>query len=506
MEITSVSFLIFVGISLLIYWKLPTKYQWVLLLLDSLLFYFINVNAFTFIYLISAVLVAWLASGYFEKTEDAGKRKLVLVLSLIAVLGILAVLKYTNLLLNTVSFFKEIFKKEPVAAVRWLAPLGISFYTLMLVSYILDTYWGVTKREKNPLKLLLFTSYFPLMISGPISTYDDLGQKLFTEHRFDYDRVTAGIRRIGWGIAKKVVVADRLAFVTDYMFGNPDTFTGIWVWAACAVYVVELYFDFSGCMDIVIGASACFGIELIENFKAPFLSKTTQELWQRWHISLGEWLKKYIMYPLLKSDGLVKLTDKCRKKYGKKGKKYASFVAMLVLWSAMGLWHGNSWKFIIGEGLWFWLVIVLEQLTADAGKKFWTKLKVSPESLFLKIFRIVRTFALFCFGMLFFRADSLFASFKMIRNMFVHSSFIETLKNLYRGVWSQVGEIKGALVVAVFVVLSLMCDIKTYRDESMNERVKEKPLLVRWSLYILLVLTIVFLGIFGKSSFIYFGF
>ena len=227
MVITSVKFLIFVAISLIVYFKLPTRFQWVLLLADSLFFYFINTKAATFLYLIVAVLVTYGAALSFEKTKSGTKKKLVLIFAILVNAGILAVLKYTNLLVGTVNFFT---KEETLKTVHWIAPLAISFYTLQLLSYLCDCYWGSLKPEKNPLKLLLFTMYFPLMVSGPISRYRDLGKKLFEEHRFDYDRVTAGLRRFAWGMAKKVVVADRLSIPIDHMFHNPDVYKGAWVW------------------------------------------------------------------------------------------------------------------------------------------------------------------------------------------------------------------------------------------------------------------------------------
>ncbi len=510
MEITSVYFLLFVGISLLIYWKLPAKYQWILLLADSLIFYVVSThNIDTLAYLVVAVLLVYAATGCFQKydgEEHKVLRKTVLIITMVFVAGTLVLLKYTNLFINTANFFRGLMNKEAFATVNWLAPLGISFYTLTLLSYLLDSYWKVAEYEKNPLKLLLYTSYFPLMISGPICIHREYAPELFSEHRFDYDRVTKAARRIAWGIVKKAVVADRLSVISDYMFSQPDIFTGIWVFFATFVYVIVLYFDFSGCMDIVLGVSSAFGITVSENFKAPFLSKTMQEFWQRWHITLGVWLKNYIMNPILMSKGFVNLSASFKKKFGKKAKKYPTYLAMLVLWFMMGLWHGNSWKYILGEGFWFWLVIVLEQILEPSCKKLKSSLHIKDENIFFKLFKIARTFVLYSFGMLFFRADSLASAFYMISRIPVHSGFVETLRTLYRGCFAECGGIKGFLAMALVFLITLRMDIWIYNNVSWDDKFKKLPNMVRWISYFAVSLLIITMGVFGKSSFIYFGF
>lgn len=504
MVITSVKFLIFVAISLIVYFKLPTRFQWVLLLADSLFFYFINTKATTFLYLIVAVLVTYGAALSFEKTKSGTKKKLVLIFAILVNAGILAVLKYTNLLVGTVNFFT---KEETLKTVHWIAPLAISFYTLQLLSYLCDCYWGSLKPEKNPLKLLLFTMYFPLMVSGPISRYRDLGKKLFEEHRFDYDRVTAGLRRFAWGMAKKVVVADRLSIPIDHMFHNPDVYKGAWVWLAVLSYSMQLYFDFSGCMDMITGISECFGITLVENFKAPFFSSTLKEFWQRWHATLGQWLNDYILYPLMKTKPLSKLTVKFKERFGKGGRKYASYPALFVLWSAMGLWHGDSWKYICGEGWWYFLVIIIGMTFEDVFAKWKKALHIKNDHPLWRAFQMARTYVFFSIGMLFFRADSLPVSFTLIKNSFMRADNYAAFVSLRSdGPWEEFGTYIGLLTVVVFIVLQTVVDYRIYHRLPVQELVTKKPLIIRWALYIVLVFVIAALGAYGQSSFIYFGF
>lgn len=501
MEITSAGYIAFVAVSLFVYWHIAHKYQWYVLLIDSLIFYFQNARPYTIVYLLISVVTVYGATRYFEKNGD--RSKLVLIITLIVNIGMLVLLKYTNLFIDTINYIGN----REIPTVSWYASLAISFYTLQIVSYLLDCYWKVEPVEKNPLKLYLFTSFFPLMVSGPISSHSQLAPQLFQEHQFDYDRVTSALRRIAWGIAKKVVVADRLSVVVAYMFSNPDLFPGVWVLIAALLFVIELYFDFSGCMDIVIGVSKCFGIELVENFNSPFLSRSIQEIWQRWHITLGGWLKAYVMYPLLKSSALINLGEFCKKRFGKKhGKKIPSYIAMLVVWLLMGIWHGNSWKYVVGEGLWFWAVIVLGQILDPAFTKLKQFLHIRDENIIWKAFQVCRTLVLFSIGMIFFNAMDLQSAFYMIGKMFTDTHMMDSLHNLHMGVWREFGGRYAFLAMCIIGILQIFVDIKKYKNENPQEVMLHMPVLMRWILYTGFMYIIVLEGRFGKSAFIYFGF
>ena len=444
-----------------------------------------------------------MATCYLEYSSDIKKRKIILILTLTINIGILALLKYTNLVINTINFFS---KENQLPLVRWMAPIAISFYTLQIMSYLLDVYWGVTKVEKNPAKLLLFTCYFPLMISGPISRHKQLHVQFFETHKFDYSMLTKGFRRIAWGIAKKLVVANRLAVMVTYMFDNPDSYTGIWVFIAGFTFLIELYFDFSGCMDIIIGVSACFGIELQENFEAPMLSKTVQEIWQRWHITLGGWLKNYIMYPILKTDFMISFTQKCKKKLGKTGKKIPSFIAMFVVWTLIGLWHGNSWKYIVGEGWWFWIIIVMGQLLDPVFKKANRILHIKTEGILWKMIQVVRTWILFSIGLIFFRAASLQSALHMLKGLRISCGIYEPLRNLYVNTYESFGGKLSLIAIFLIILGQAFCEFRIYHKKEVQEIITNKPILIRWSMYLALIFIIIVTGDFGSSSFIYFGF
>lgn len=502
MDITSFIFLAFVGISLFIYWLIPAKVQWLVLLADSLIFYFVTVKPYTFIYVAVSVLTVWGAALYFRKTDDKRKKRLVLALTVVLNVGILVALKYTNMFIGTFNYWTG----KSTATVNWISPLAISYYTLSLISYLVDCYGEAIEPEKNPLKLLLFTTYFPQMVSGPICRYSQTGTQLFEEHRFDYDRVLSGMRRTLWGLLKKVVVADHIAMIVNVMFDDPDLFSGPWVLIAACVFMVQLFFDFSGCMDIVTGVSKCFGIILPENFNVPFLSKSVQEFWgSRWHITLGAWLKDYVMYPISRTKLFKKTSKRLKNKLGKSGQKIPYYAAMFVVWTLMGIWHGSSWKYMIGEGWFFWIVIVAGQVFEPVSKKLKFALHIKEENFFWNAFQVTRTFILVSIGNIAFRADSLAQTYYMYKGAFVWNGIKEQLYAMKDRV-SGFGGVEALAVVCVIGLLQIICDFRQYAGKSNQEIVTKRPIVIRWMVYIIALFTVLIYSVSGDAAFIYFKF
>lgn len=504
MSITSVEFLGFIVALLIVYWNIPGKFQWILLLVASSIFYVLNAPVFTLIYIGISVVSVYYATMYFEK--DGKNKKAVLVGTLVIVLGILAVLKYTNLFAGTLFMLLKI----PYARVNWIAPLAISFYTLQLVAYTLDCYWGVAgKAEHNILKLLLYTIYFPQMVSGPISRFSELGTKLFEEHKFDVDRFIYGLKRIGIGLVKKMFIATKFKMIADTIYDNPTSFAGIWVWLGIFMFTVELFMDFSGCMDIIIGVSLCFGIELKENFNSPFLAKTVQEFWQRWHITLGAWLRDYIMNPLLKSAWFINLGKNSKKVFGKKtGKKIPVYIAMLFVWTAMGVWHGNSIKYVIGEGLWFWFIIVMGNIFEPIFKNLLEKLHIGNENYLLNLFRIIRTFVLVSVGNVFFRAESLMKSLEILRLAFsgtLSYNIVNLLKNYDVG-RTALGDFVGLVLWFLAIAMVMGYEIINYKGINAITLLGNKNIILRWACYWAIAIIISFSIFNEQSTFIYAGF
>ena len=505
MDITSFEFGLFFLISIIVYWIIPLKHRWIVLLLASIAFFLISSNPWTIIYLAVSIISVYFASNYFEQTRnDAEKkraRKTVLIMSVILNVAILTVLKYSNFFIGNVNRFLPDSSKW--SFIHLAAPIGISFYTLQLIAYLSASYYGVTRVETNIGKLALFTCYFPQMVSGPISRHKDIGDQLNEGHEFDYDNVTGGLRRIAWGLVKKLAISNRLAVLIDYMWDNPQTFSGLWIWVAAFGFCIQLYADFSGCMDIVLGVSRCFGIVLPENFNAPFLSKSIQEFWNRWHITLGLWLRDYIMNPLLKSKKFIRIGEWSRAKFGKKrGRKIPTYIAMFVLWTLMGIWHGDSWKYIVGEGWWFWAVIVLSSLLEPEFEKIKGLLRIRDENVFWKAFQVIRTWFIFSVGMLFFRADSFIDGINRIK-MGLAIGNISAISDLMT-IREDVGGKVGALVLLTSMLLLVLQEIVQYKKEvSLYQVIEGKRRVFRYAFYYITVFLILLSLNIGNQEFIY---
>lgn len=503
MDITSLNFYLFTCICLLVYWHLSAgEKQWWLLLVASIAFYCFNAHPVTILYLIGSIVSVYFATRCFKTFKN--RKQCILILAIVFNVVLLAVLKYTNLAVHT---WNILFAGQGVSLeeVYFLEPLAISFYTLQMLAYLLDCYWEVTIPESNIFKLALYASYFPQMVSGPISRHRELGSQLFERYPMDYGRVVHGLKRIAWGLLKKLAVSNRAAVVVNALWADPEKFSGFYIWIAVAGFVIQLYTDFSGCMDIVLGVSECFGICLAENFRAPLLSKTVQEFWQRWHITLGSWLRDYIMNPLAKSGMMVKLGEWSRKKFGKKkGRHLPVYLSMLVVWLCMGLWHGNSWKYILGEGLWFWLAIVCGRTMQKPFERWKRKLHIKEETWLWSVFQIVRTYVIFMVGSLFFRAVSFRDALHRIALSTRVRLDLSTFKDFaHVCISADLGGKSGLAVAALSFLLVAWVDICIYSGKKEAFQFFERHKVIRWvGYYVLVILLTLSLNI-GAQEFLY---
>lgn len=415
MTIISLSYFVFLLISLLCYYILPKRIQWIILLISSLFFFAFAGTPWTISYLLASIIVTWVASNMIRhlkntiteenEAKNIKKMKIWLICALVVNIGLLALLKYLNFILGNVSLIYNLFAVNNISlSVNWPAALGISFYTLQIIGYLLDSYWGISEPQQNIGKFALFSCFFPQMVSGPISRYNQLSDQLYCEHKFKFENIMSGLTRISIGLFKKVVLAEGAAVLTSMFIGANASYSGIFAIIGVLTYVLQIYADFSGCMDIVIGSAKMFDIEMVENFKNPFTSRSIQEFWQKWHITLGAWLKDYIMYPILRTKTWNKMSKSIKSKWGKKAAKLIpTHIAMLILWFFMGLWHGGGWNFIL-EGVWFWLVIVVGEWCSPITKKITSK--IDSENYFWILFQRVRTLAIYAIGALMFKSST----------------------------------------------------------------------------------------------------
>lgn len=423
MSITSVAFLAFLFALLIAYYLIPRRYQWVLLLAASILFYILCGGARYFICVLFTAVTVYLAARILRKMletqkaklkeqkqllskdelkqlKNAGKkkRKAVLLLAILLNVGVLCYFKYSHFFLGQVNSVLARFGTAPIPDIfSFILPLGISFYTFQAIGYLLDVYWEFCEPETNFFRFLLFISFFPQITQGPISEYSSLSSELFSEHVFSYERFARGFWRMLWGFAKKLMIADVFAVYVSNVFSGYAAYTGLTTLLGAFCYSVQIYADFSGYMDIMCGLCEMLGIRLRENFERPYFSKSIAEYWRRWHISLGDWFKKYIYYPIGISGWSRKLAKSAKEKLGARfSDTIPATVALLIVWSATGLWHGASWAYIIW-GLLNGLFIILSMWMEPVYKKVMRRLRINAEGRAFRVFQVLRTFVLVTF-------------------------------------------------------------------------------------------------------------
>ncbi|MCR5419581.1 MAG: MBOAT family protein [Lachnospiraceae bacterium] len=306
-----------------------------------------------------------------------------------------------------------------------------------MIGYITDAYWGNITIQKNPGKFALFASYFPLMTSGPIIQYEQMENKLWgKKHYFSYYEFISGSQRILWGIFKKLVISERLSVMVNEIYDHYELYPGFYIFWAGGFFAFQLYTDFSGLMDIVLGFSQIFGINLPENFNTPFYSESLAEFWRRWHITLGGWLKSYVFYAVQQTETFRKLRKFCKKHLGKGyERKYniPQFLGLMISWFLIGLWHGGGFNYIFGVGIYMGAVIIISELCQPLFRKITELLHINTNTFSYTLFKRIRTFFLFIFGLSFFRAESLTKGLSMWKNAFsIFNPWIFFDRSIYR--------------------------------------------------------------------------
>lgn len=488
MSYASVEFLLFVLVLVLIYYIFPKKHRYIVLLIGSLIFYYLFSGKYIIFILLSSV-ITYFSGKLIEKYN--GKRKLILTLSILLNLSFLLVLKYNN-------FFGDIFRVVGINIPykKFILPIGISYYTLETISYLTDIYRKRMKAENNYLKVLLFLVYFPQIVEGPIANYSRLSKTLFNTQKFNYDNFVSSFVLIGWGFIKKLVIADRAGIFVSKIFEN--NYGGILLIVGILLYTLQIYADFSGCIDIVSGVSELFGVKLDENFKRPFFSKSIQEFWRRWHITLGTWLKEYIFYPISLSKLNMKLNLKLRKM---KSKYISRFIItafpLFFVWFFNGMWHGASFKYVV-YGLYYYVLMMIGILLEPVFKKIISIFKINTEVWSYKFFQAIRTILIVCFGMFLFRVDS----FKQM-GLMLHSKASASLFSL------GLKKLDFALLM-VGILVMLVVGVMQEFNINIRKELQKQNLLFKWFIYYIIIFSIIIFGIYGKgydaASFIYGGF
>lgn len=508
---------VFLGAVFLFWLITPRRFRWVVLLLSSYVFFYLSSGKRVLFLMLStlSVYLAGVAMNRLQARFDAVRKTLpkeerkpykaqmkhqkrsILIVALIFNFGLLIFLKYFNFLGDTVNNLLTLLGvSATIPTLKLLMPLGISYYTLMAASYLIDVYRGKYAASTHLGKVALFLSFFPQITEGPIGRFDLLADQLYEGQKFDYQRICYGLQLIFWGLFKKLVIADRANAFVGSIIDNYQDFSGVLVLLSMLVYTLQIYADFSGCIDIVTGTAQIFGVTLSKNFERPFFSRSVNEFWRRWHITLGTWLRDYVFYSVSLSKGFMNLSKWARAKLSPfLGSLIPAASALFCVWLCNGFWHGASWKYV-SYGLYYYVIMLAGMLFEPLFRKFFASTGIDREGIGWHRFQIARTFLLVNLGMLLFRAPRFVAWPQMIASIFTGWS----LTPLWDGTVFQLGmdPLDFALLILGVIVL-LVVGLLQEKGHALRQETAALTLPLRWSLYFGLILAVIILGAYGNG-------
>ena len=514
MNLVSVWFLIFCAALLIVYYCVPGRFRWMVLLAASAVFYcFGGVKSALYIGITAASTygaalwmhaIAQKQKAFIKANKETlsreersalkerGKRRrrAVMVATLVLNFGILCVFKYAHFVLAQVSALVQAFGGRPVNdTLQLIIPLGISFYTFQTMGYLIDVYWEQYAPERNFFKLALFVSFFPQITQGPISNFSQLRDELFTPHAFSYTNYSRGFQRFLTGYFKKMVLADLLAPYVADVFANYAQYAGVTVAIGAVCYSVQIYADFSGYMDIVCGLCEMLGIRLTENFERPYFSKSVAEYWRRWHISLGAWFKAYLYYPIGVAKWNRKLSKRAQERFGRAfGQTVNGTVALVIVWLVTGLWHGASWAYIVWGGV-NGLFIIASMWLEPLYDRTKTALRIREDAWLWRAFQTLRTFALVTLIKVLPEVGTLSDGLGLWKRIFTNFTIPTTLRELLPFAGP-----RGEVIVIGVSTLALFVGSLLQRKKPVRDYFAKIPAPLRIVLLALFALTIFYLG------------
>lgn len=461
MLFNSIQFLFFFIITLTLYFELPYRSRWKLLLLASCYFYMVFRPIYIFI-LGFTIVIDYFSAILIEKSFDK-KRKWYLLTSLSANILILIVFKYWNFLNSNITEILSIFQMQNnIPFLNILLPIGLSFHTFQAMSYTIEVYKGNQKAERNFGIYSLYVMFFPQLVAGPIERPQNLLHQFYETHDWSFESFKEGIYLVLWGFFKKVVIADRLAIFVNEMYGNSSLQNGSNLLLATFFFTFQIYCDFSGYSDIAIGIAKIMGFDLMKNFDKPYFSKSIGEFWRRWHISLSTWFKDYLYIPL----------------GGNKVTKRRAYLNIFIVFLVSGIWHGANWTFI-AWGILHGLYVILDSINIIKSIKL-------PN-----VIKILFTFILVSFTWIFFRAENINVAITIIKKLFLFESY----SNIKSFTMSN-NEIYFSIILIIIII------IKEYYFNTIN--ITNKNIFYIFSIFIIFIIYL--FGVFNESQFIYFQF
>lgn len=480
MLFNSLAFVVFFVIVFIVYWALPHKYRWALILVSSYYFYMCwNIKCVLLIFV--TTLISYLAALAIEKKQDDKKaKKLILSLTAVVCLGVLAFYKYFNFISQSVIDVLNLFSLNvSPLTLSILLPVGISFYTFQTLSYVIDVYRGDVEAERHFGKYAAFISFFPQLVAGPIERSSNLLPQIKKEQKFEYSKATYGLKIMAVGYFKKVIIADTLAKFVSKVYDAPSQYTGFALVLATVFFAIQIYCDFSGYSDIAVGVSKIIGIDLMTNFKSPYFAQSIKEFWSRWHISLSTWFKDYVYIPL----------------GGNRVGRLRHYFNLILTFLVSGLWHGANWTFVVWGGI-HGGVQVLENILFPQ--------KYRSSKGVLSLFRMLMVFAFCCFAWIFFVSSSIGEAWYVICHL------LEGIGNpvayVSSGLWS-IGILNTDLLfIGISVIILGIYDYCSLKTDVIQKISSLKPV-ARWAIYCCFALWVIFnFPAVDAVEFIYFQF
>lgn len=507
MSYHSLGFLLFSVVVIAMYYLVGERRQKCILMIANFCFYFISGFKYLLFVVITTIVTYFLALRISKlyvihsvPLSDTGlsapntcdeirkKAKKYLLLGLVFLIGTLALCKYAAFVISNLNTVFSLFSNLQIPLFELIVPIGISFYTFMAISYLVDVYRCKYRAEQDFVSFAAYLLYFPHVVQGPIDRFDKIKAQMEQGVKLSYKNITFGAQLVVWGFFKKMVIADRLDVFVSSIYDNWSEYTGAILILATVVYSIQLYADFSGCIDIVSGISEMLGIKLDKNFRQPYFSKTMPEFWKRWHISLGSFFRDYVYIPL----------------GGSRTTKGRRIVNILVVWILTGIWHGAEWKYV-AWGMFHAVLIILSTVFKDTNKKLTQLLRIDVNTFDWKLFQIVRTFTLSCISRVFFRASGLTAALGILTNFFKDFN----ISALLDGRILNYGLSGKDIIVAIVSIIVLFVVDVLQEHTCVREQLAKQNIAFRWIVYLSGIFSIILFGVYGSlssSSFIYFQF
>lgn len=479
MLFNSIHFAFFFVVVTTLYFLLPHRYRWLLLLLTSCYFYMAFIPVYILI-LFFTILVDYIAGIAIETATNPQRKKAMLVASIVANVGVLAVFKYFNFFnTNFAALAATLGLSYPIENLSIILPIGLSFHTFQSLSYTIEVYRGHQKAERHLGIFALYVMFYPQLVAGPIERPQNMLHQFHEVHGFDYDRFVSGLRLIAWGLFKKMVIADQVAIFVNLVYGHPTDYTGLPLILATYAFAIQIYCDFSGYSDIAIGCARVMGFRLMENFRQPYLAPSIMDFWRRWHISLSTWFRDYLYIPL----------------GGNRVSTGRWALNTLVVFTVSGLWHGANWTFMIWGAL-HGLYMILWTVAGPPMSRRFATLKLDRVPGLLPALGIGLTFNLVAVAWIFFRATSLADAWYILTHLFAGFT------------WQAPDRIGLGATTALVVLCSIaLMELYEWLRQRGVFQISLLPWWSRWACYYALVLLIVLFGVLhSQAQFIYFQF